>query len=449
MEAKQRYPITKDSAVITNQAFGEQVLNNQADVNSKLASLIDELREDVDNQVVKVSDGLELHGDSIRVSLANEASNENFLKFEGDDQAKALAVRTIKTTAAVLANPIHVAGLSGTLGTGFYKNGATIPAGTSIEEILNKLLCQESYPSTKTTSGSMAVSMGAPSISATNSKTSQSIQNNGTVEAGTKIKFSQINTKTATATLNAHTVSGFSYGYSHENDNTVDYTSNTITGSTTLETQSDQYEITAKFSGFAENQETIVNSGTNGASIAPIELTVADNANKVQVSCTGTKFKGTAKGISSKYIVSNLGNTSEAKMSKAIVTSYFNGQGSSSASFTVNGTRYCFHGSTKAAIQTTSDAVRNQGFTKTTSKTFNVSVGDGDFFIYIIFPSSWGSLTSVINPLMNNSEIVGSFGSAQLIDVEGANGYKSIQYKMYKFEADAALSKNSLSVKIS
>ena len=64
--------------------------------------------------------------------------------YKGNDALGTTCADHLKTTA-----DITVAGLSGQLGAGI-ANGDTIPAGTSLQEILVKLLSKELYPSTAT-----------------------------------------------------------------------------------------------------------------------------------------------------------------------------------------------------------------------------------------------------------------------------------------------------------
>lgn len=449
MEVKQRYPITKENAVLTNQTLDGTTLNNQAEVNAAIIAELSEVKGAVDNMAADVSDGLQIVDGAIAVKLADETASENFLDLEDTADGKALAVRKIKATQVVLAAPITVAGVSATIGTGYYKNGVTIPAGTSIEEILNKMFTKESYPSTSSNSASMSASMSAPAINATDAKTGSTLSSGTTVEAGTQIQFGNVSTRQSSASMSAPSVSGFTYGYSSEDDDTKDSSNTSVSGTTSTKKTSDEYSITASFTGFGGEQETLTSTGTGSASVTLPKLTIADGTNRVSVSCKGAQFEGTASAIPSYYIVSNLGNTDANKKSTAVSSVTLTRSTSSSAQYSITGTRYGFYGSSTSEIAATSNAIRNAGFTKTASKSFTLPVKEGTSFLFIIFPSSWGKLTKVINPLMNNSDIAGSFGNPVTVSVEGAYGYKAIDYKMYVFRSDTTLSTNNLQVTIS
>lgn len=83
------------------------------------------------------------------VSIGSDDVTRNFLENEGENGEQVLAVREITTDVTRTSADIQVVGLDGVLGAG-YKNGDVISAGTSIEEILVKLLSKELYPSVAT-----------------------------------------------------------------------------------------------------------------------------------------------------------------------------------------------------------------------------------------------------------------------------------------------------------
>lgn len=420
------------------------VVDTKASVDD-LNEVEERLREEI-NSVgesinISVSDGLQMtDSGSISVALSNETNSENFLDFENTDNGKTLAVRSIKTNATKLSKSITVAGINGTLGTGYYKNGVTIEAGTDIETILNNLLTSEIYPTTSKNTPSMSVSIAAPTITA-------SVTSGSTVEVGTKITISDITTKTSTYSSIASKVSGFTYGYSSTDDDSADSTETSISKNWSITKTSDSYTVTAVFTGFG-NQNSITNTATVEASISIPELTVGDGTNKIQLSYSGATFAGTVAEIPEYYIVSNLGNTDALKMSVKAPTVTDTKTPSGSATYTVTGTRYAFYGSSSTAIENTSTGIRGLA-QHGTSKSFSVTVDDGSNYVIIAFPSTWGSLTSVADTGAFGTDIVASFGDAVEVNVEGANNYSAITYKVYTYSPDAALGQNKYNVVIS
>lgn len=286
----------------------------------------------------------------------------------------------------------------------------------------------------------MSASIAAPTIT-------PSISSGSIVEAGTKITIANITTKTSTYSSTASTVSGFTYGYSSADDDSVDSTATSISKSWSITKTSDSYTVTATFTGFG-NQSSITNTAKGNASISIPALTVDDGTNKMQLSYSGATFAGTVAEIPQYYIVSNLGNTDSSKMSVKASSTTATKTTSGSATYTITGTRYAFYGSSATAIENTSTGIRGLAQSGT-SKSFSVTVEDGSNYVMIAFPSTWGSLKSVADTGAFGTDIVASFGDAIEIQVEGANNYSATTYKVYTYAPSAALGSNKYNVTVS
>lgn len=99
----------------------------------------------------------------------------------------------------------------------------------------------------------------------------------------------------------------------------------------------------------------------------------------------------------------------------------------------VKGYRNCFYGTLPEKDELTSDIIR--GLTKTnravtTGSTLTISIPVGAKRIVLAYPSTIADLTSVKDVNGINAEIVTSFECITL-DVEGADGYDAIEYKVY------------------
>ena len=247
---------------------------------------------------------------SIKLAEASE-NNPNFLELD----ETGLKMSGITTDATVLQKDIVVAGLNGTLGTGNYANGTTIPAGTSIYEILTKILSQEIYPSNAKVSntGNLTSKYSAPSFTLTNS--------GATVEVGTAATVSGVNGYDPTATPTSRQYSGFTNGYSAADDDKADSTGNppsvSVTGTTLLD---GTFTLTRTYSGFGLTGAALTTSSSSES--ASTECTIAEDstlvvkegANSVTYKMEGPGHSGKIVESPAYYIVSNLGNTDSAKV---------------------------------------------------------------------------------------------------------------------------------------
>lgn len=247
---------------------------------------------------------------SVNLSTGN-TENKNFLVLEGDsDGDKTLAVREIDTDKTVLQKEIVIAGIEGVLGTGEYKNGDTIPAGTDVYEIFKKILCKELYPSARVTPGNLTSAFAKPSVKVPSS--------GATVEVGTSITVPQFVGYDPNNTPTPRKYSGFTYGYSSADDDSKDADGNpsnvNVTGITL---NAGDFTITRTYSGFGKSSDPTKTS-TNASSTActiPQDTTpvVEEGSNTVTFSIKGPGHKGVVDASPEYYIVSNLGNTDSVK----------------------------------------------------------------------------------------------------------------------------------------
>jgi hypothetical protein len=224
--------------------------------------------------------------------------------------ANGIGLESVPTDATVLQKEIVVAGLSGTLGTGNYKNGNTIPAGTSIYTILQNILCKEEYPSAKVNqSASLSSAYANPTFQLTSSGT--------TVEVGTSVEASAITGYDPTPTTKGRTYSGFTYGYSlGYGDNQETKTGQPATVNVTdVELVSGTYTVKREYTGFGTpTAETSTSSvSASSCTLAAKNLVVKEGSNSVKVTMSGPGHSGVIASSPDYYIVSNLGNTASDK----------------------------------------------------------------------------------------------------------------------------------------
>ena len=375
---------------------------------------------------------------TVSVKLAPEtAENKNFLDYETTSEGgnASLAVRSIDTNKALLQQPIKVAGLNGTLGTGNYKNGDTIAAGTSIYDILVNILSQELFPTTTSTNGTISASIANKAISGKIGDTSITA-NNTTVEFGSQFIMNSITTNASTVSTTNSKVTGFDNGYSAENDSVADSTDTSITKTWTTSVDNNTYTLSASLTGFNASNDGVAttattpttNSGTGSATLAQTTLGyVAEGDNKITVNVTGASYKGSVDEIPSYYIVSNLGKTKADKVSTKVdaKTDAKSNTPTNSTSLTVKGAYKYFMGySTNTTYnQFDSDSVRaltvKTGWvTKdgtTTVVAANAKIKSDGTSVVIACPSKY-KLASVDSPVGPTS-VLSAFSSVGTVKV--------------------------------
>lgn len=392
--------------------------------------------------------------DEIAVKVAAVEGKTNFLEVDENG----LGVYEVNSDATVLQKDIVVAGLSGTLGTGNYANGDTIPAGTSIYTILQNILSQELYPTTAkvATNVNLTSKFANPSFTLTNS--------GKTVEVGTAATVSAETGYNPTATPTSRTYSGFTYGYSEADDDSADNGTNgpAAVAIENIALNEGTFTLTRTYSGFGLSGDALTATSSNAsASLCSIAedstLVVAEGANKVTFKMEGPGHSGVAAASPAYYIVSNLGNTQSDKFVAAKDEQTFDitAATAGSASLTVTGARFMFWGA-HADFETLDSAkiraCANGGSKASAAGTVTITIPEsGVKQFYVALPSG-RSLTKIYNTAAGESfgDITASFtvDTAPItVAVEGANGYEAADYTVYYFNSGTSwVGPNTLTV---
>ena len=165
-------------------------------------------------------------------------------------------------------------------------------------------------------------------------------------------------------------------------------------------------------------------------------FTVKDDTN-YRISAVTTHGDGTIP-------VTNLGNFYEEGQIKSatletVYTSY------------IKGYRNCFYGTLSEKEDLTSDIIRGLSKTNkavTTGTAITIPIPVGAKRVILAYPSAIADLTSVKDVNGINAEIVSSF-ECILLEVEGANDYDAIEYKVYVLDyANGADEANTYKVTI-
>lgn len=363
---------------------------------------------------------------------------------ELNSSTNTFSVKEVAATKTKTVETIPVAG--GPLESLLKDAGITeIAAGSSIEDVLFSLICKEKWATTLTFSeGTVASSIAQPTFTLTNS--------GKTVEVGTKCTLSEITMGDATPSISKNrTYSGFTYGYSAENDNSQDSANTSITAGVDVAAALNEgnYTMTRDYTQFngATDDSATADATSSNVKLAGAELTVSYvGSNSVKVTVGGPTASATFAAMPVYYACSNLKKTkdaakdsegqykSEAKDAKKVTSS----AASNSKTLTVTGARAFWTGSVKTAMtEFTSATVRAAGdstanhLTKTlgTSVPATITAKGGDAQVVI---ATQKEVTAVNSKNQIGANVFGNF-THRTVTIEGANGFTGISYHVYEW----------------
>ena len=322
--------------------------------------------------------------------------------------------------------------------------GGTVPAGTTWEAFLEKMLCVEKYAGTITTSSSFTVSLSAA--------LNPGFDKSGTVEVGTKATLSKVSSLSTTASQSL-TAKTFTYGYKLGEDGTYkSATAYTETLTPTLKSSSSALKVT--FSGVKD----AVNSGNSistieaDGEIASKTMYIMEGENKVVVSQTGDTYtSSSAVTAGTIYVATNLKNYYKSdEKTPNTYTPTFNSTdktATGSKEYKVTGATKYFIGDIVAKNENgywdtdRSEVVRGLATTGWTTAdtisnvahTFKVGTKQQA----VVVPASY---TSVTGKDANQGDV--AFNLVKTFDFTNAQGYIS-SYKVFVAPADDGLGSDS------
>lgn len=404
-----------------------------------------------------------------KVDGSTEDFNVDFSKFVDIYQAdgtslelsdKTFSIKEVAATKTKTVEAIPVAGgpLESLLkGAGINE----IAAGTSIEDVLFSLICKELWASELTFSeGTVASTIAKPTFTLT--KDGKNVS--GTVEIGTKVVLSDITMGAATPSISKNrTYSGFTYGYSAENDNTQDSTNTSITAGVDKAASLNEgnYTMSRDYTGFngAKDDSATANADSSQVKLTGAELVVGDGTNKVKVIVGGPTASATFASMPVYYACSNLKKTKDAvkdsegqyKSEEKSANTVTSNNASNNKELSVTGKRYMFWGAHTEHKTLDSAIIRehaNGGTLSTQATTVTITIPEsGVNQFYVALPSG-RTLTKVYNTAAGEQfgEVTDSFTSST-IAVEGAEGYTSANYTVWTFNSGTAwVGPNTLTV---
>lgn len=258
-------------------------------------------------------------GDAISVADGNQIDivlNDDVKNFITKND-KGLAVTSIDANKTTTSKEIQILGGPLANDANDVFSGGVIPSGTSIEDILTKLLCKEIYNTTSPTLGSCTFASSKPNL------TSSNTTKGSLVEVGTTITFDTITAKNVTATITDPKVGRFTNGYRTElTGETIETSDGYVrTSWTTGQTNGSYYKLELTKTGFTGNLPSTVTATTyDNCEISSFNLTTIEGENTLKVTETPAKHDRRHSGIPSYYIVSNMGNVDSRYMSNEVAS---------------------------------------------------------------------------------------------------------------------------------
>lgn len=278
-------------------------------------------------KVYSAGTAIDMTGDVVSVKVAE---GKNYLAAD----AEGLKVTSMDTDATKITAKIPVAG--GPLAEYVkiaYPDG--VPAGTDMQSFLMKLICQEIYPSTSFSAGTLSASMTKPTVT---------LSLSGTQEVGTQITTNTITATGSKATTTSAKVSGFTYGYSESIDGDI-VDSDVVSVAVSIPTETVTHSVELSYTGFTETAPAKVSTTTDSASVDSQTLIIREGTNKVTANVTGSSFTATSPAISTEYyVVSNIGGRSEDNKSVTGESESLSASASNSNSASVTGAYKYFLG---------------------------------------------------------------------------------------------------------
>lgn len=247
---------------------------------------------------------------TVKVADSNITGVENFINTD----ANGISVTGVTSNKTLTSEAITIEG--GPLATENVKKafeGGVIPVGTDIQALLKALFCEEKYPQLTSGSPLYTTQITPPTISGP--KTSGSL-----VEVGESISINRVKATPVSFDKTQIYVKGFMHGYS-DTINGDAISSTEITTSWDPEQKSNTfYTLTPSiYTGFTGDLP--ISASSVSASTCELEnctLIAGLGENTYKVKETAPTFVGSHTGITSKYIISNLGGRDEAHKSPEI-----------------------------------------------------------------------------------------------------------------------------------
>lgn len=205
-----------------------------------------------------------------------------------------------------LSSSITVAGLPGTLGANI-SNGTTY---NSVEDILRDLLCKEIYPNVSMVTVNPTLSFGGINVDDKDSNY-KSI-----MEVGSILNLGSVSLGSASISKGYRVGSGFTYGYSTNNDNIKDGEGNPPQIESVNESLEGLYTLTETYSptNIGTPRTSISSEFCDDVNFGVGDVKIALGSNTISITATSPSGKYTHPEYPEYYVVSNLGKINGSKL---------------------------------------------------------------------------------------------------------------------------------------
>ena len=223
-------------------------------------------------------------------------------------------VGTSEANHLVLTSDIVVAGgpLESQGKTAF---GSTIPAGTTLQDLMVKLFCVEKWPNPVATAayGTLTSTISAPSCTVPT-------EDGKCVKIGTSVTLNKVSAANASANSPKLTYDNFTWGYATSTGKHTATSSETNPPSVdaTVTTNSVTYTLKKEYTGFGKTStDTTSVQGADASKLSfdaeTVTVALGTNSMKYTLSVSGQVHSATVKDTNVYYALSNLGNTDNSE----------------------------------------------------------------------------------------------------------------------------------------
>lgn len=343
------------------------------------------------------------------------------------------------TNETFVSEDIRVAG--GPLAS-LFGDVKVIKKGTNLQDFLINCFCKEIYPSNPTfNEGTITASINKPSFKVYIYNNHSNILDSGSaVEAGTMIDVGTVVCTKTNINITDSTWSGFDYGYSVENDNSVDGENNPNNLVNSEPQQESNYSLERIFISFNNvGKENVEENSDNTKLILPSinGITVGDGESSIVVNVTGASYSTEFDSENLKYYAcSNLGNTNENNVVNGKKHNKITDKPTNNTVYNIQGVRYSFVGTFEdLSFTISSDNIRKKltHYEYTAEKTTTIKAEKGKKCVVLAYPTNWGKLVDICDNKAFGVSILNEFEISEC-NVEGVNGYKSINYYVYVYK---------------
>ena len=186
-------------------------------------------------------------------------------------------------------------------------DGGVIPAGTSVETILMKMICKEIFPPFDTEQGTISTSMSLTTLAFDPTNT--------TVEVGTIVTTNALTANNSNYSTTPAKIKGLDKGYSltengEKQEGDMEFAVENVTEA------SNTHSITLTYTGFTETKPETV-SAASTVTMPAQTLVVREGKCKVSASASGSKYTATSPAVSQEYY--NISNVNTRRKETATI----------------------------------------------------------------------------------------------------------------------------------